>query len=116
MKAEDKILELLADYLKKSDQLLDRMDKTERGIEIMSKALAEHSIKFNESNEKFNVINEKFNVINEKFNVINEKFNESNEKFNVVNQEIKQLREENSIVLKELVSLSKRVAEKEEKH
>ena len=109
MKAEDKILELLADYLKKSDQLLDRMDKTERGIEIMSKALAEHSIKFNESNEKFNVINEKFNVINEKFN-------ESNEKFNVVNQEIKQLREENSIVLKELVSLSKRVAEKEEKH
>ena len=38
-----------------------------------------------------------------------------NEKFNVVSQEIKQLREDQGIVLKELVSLSKRVAVVEEK-
>lgn len=81
MKSEERIIELLADYLKKADQLLDRMDHTERGIEIMSKAIAEDSVKFNK-----------------------------------VFGEIKQLREEQGIMLKELVSLSKRVAVVEEKH
>ncbi|MFN5430798.1 MAG: hypothetical protein ACK498_08685 [Cyclobacteriaceae bacterium] len=38
-----------------------------------------------------------------------------NEKFNVVSQEIKQLREDQGIVLKELISLSKRVAVVEER-
>jgi hypothetical protein len=38
-----------------------------------------------------------------------------NEKFDVVIQEIKQLREDLGIVLKELISLSKRVAVVEEK-
>ena len=88
MNLEERIIELLAEYLKKSDQLSDRADRTERGIEIMSRALAENDVKFNAMNEKFNV----------------------------VSQEIKQLREDQGIVLKELISLSKRVAVVEEKH
>jgi hypothetical protein len=81
MNLEERIIELLVEYLKKGDQLSDRADRTERGIEIMSHALAENDVKFN-----------------------------------VVSQEIKQLREDQGIVLKELVSLSKRVAVVEEKH
>lgn len=88
MNLEERIIELLAEYLKKGDQLSDRADRTERGIEIMSRALAENDVKFNVMNEKFNV----------------------------VSQEIKQLREDQGIVLKELISLSKRVAVVEEKH
>jgi hypothetical protein len=94
MNAEERILELMDEYLKKGDQLLERSDRTERGIEIMSRALAENDLKFNVMNEKFNMINEKFNV---------------------VNQEIKQLREEQGIMLRELVSISKRVTVVEEK-
>jgi septal ring factor EnvC (AmiA/AmiB activator) len=82
VKSEERIIELLADYLKKGDQLLDRMDRsdknveqTNKNVEIMSRAIVEHSIKFNK-----------------------------------VSEDIKQLREDHGAMLKELVSLSKRVA------
>ena len=88
MKSEEKIIELLADYLKKADQLLDRMDHTERGIEIMSKAIAEDSVKFNKVFGEIKQLREDQN----------------------------RMREEQGIMLKELVSLSKRVAVVEEKH
>ena len=88
MKSEEKIIELLADYLEKADQLLDRMDRTERGIEIMSKAIAEDSVKFNKVFGEIKQLREDQN----------------------------RMREEQGIMLKELVSLSKRVAVVEEKH
>lgn len=88
MKSEERIIELLADYLKKADQLLDRMDRTERGIEIMSKAIAEDSVKFNKVFGEIKQLREDQN----------------------------RMREEQGIMLKELVSLSKRVAIVEEKH
>jgi hypothetical protein len=50
MKSEERIIELLAECLKKTDQLLDRMDRTDKSVEIMSRALAEDSIKFNQMN------------------------------------------------------------------
>ena len=88
MKSEERIIELLADYLKRADQLLDRMDRTERGIEIMSKAIAEDSVKFNKVFGEIKQLREDQN----------------------------RMREEQGIMLKELVSLSKRVAVVEEKH
>lgn len=113
MKAEDRILEIMAEYLRKTDQLLERMkktdeqaDRTNRSVEMMARAIAENDIKFNQTNEKFNVMNEKFNVMNEKFNL----------QFAKVNDNIKSLREDQGIMLKELVSLSKRVSFLEEKH
>jgi uncharacterized coiled-coil DUF342 family protein len=75
MKSEDRIIELLAEYLKKTDQLFDRMDHTDRNIDIMSKAILEHSVKFDK-----------------------------------VNDEIKHLREDQGVMLRELLSLSKRVS------
>ncbi len=95
MKSEERIAELMAEYLRKSDQLLDRMENTDkhteqtnRNIDMMSRAMAENDVKFN-----------------------------------VVSQEIKQLREyqnkmreEQGVLLKELVPLSKRVGVVEEKH
>jgi hypothetical protein len=88
MKLEDRIVELLAEYLKKSDQLLERMDRTDNGIGIMSRAIAEHSIKFNKTSEDIKQLREEQN----------------------------RMREEQGIMLKELISLSKRVAVVEEKH
>lgn len=106
MKAEDRILEIMAEYLRKTDQLLERMkktdeqaDRTNRSVEMMARAIAENDIKFNQTNEKFNVTNEKFNL-----------------QFAKVNDNIKSLREDQGIMLKELVSLSKRVSVLEEKH
>lgn len=106
MKAEDRILEIMAEYLRKTDQLLERMkktdeqaDRTNRSVEMMARAIAENDIKFNQTNEKFNVMNEKFNL-----------------QFAKVNDNIKSLREDQGIMLKELVSLSKRVSFLEEKH
>ena len=87
MKSEERIIELLAEYLKKTDQLLERMDRTDknseqtnRNIDIMSRAILDHSIKFNK-----------------------------------VTDDIKLLREDQGIVLKELLSLSKRVLVIEDK-
>ncbi len=82
MKSEDRILELLAEYLHKTDQVLDGMGQTNRSVEIMSKAVAEHSVKMVDHSIKF------MNV----------------------QQEVKQLREDQGIMLKELISLSKRVS------
>ena len=87
MKSEDRIIELLSEYLKKTDQQIDRtgqleksMENMGRSVEIMSKAIAEHSIKFNQVNER---LNEQGSAIKE--------------------------------MLKELVSLSKRVSSVEDK-
>jgi|JI10StandDraft_1071094.scaffolds.fasta_scaffold487317_2 endonuclease III-like uncharacterized protein len=80
MKSEDKTIELLAQYLKRTDQLLDRMDNTDRSVEIMSRAIVEHSLKFNS-----------------------------------VNQEIKNMREEQRIMISELLSISKRVSSIEDR-
>lgn len=87
MKSEERIIELLAEYLKKTDQLLEKMDRTDknseqtnRNIDIMSRAILDHSIKFNK-----------------------------------VTDDIKLLREDQGIVLKELLSLSKRVLVIEDK-
>lgn len=92
MKAEERIIELLAEYLKKGDQLTDRTDRLEKSaeqanksIEMMSRAIAANDIKFNTMNEKSN-------------------------------QELKHLREDQGVMLKELISLSKRVGVVEEKH
>jgi hypothetical protein len=81
MKSEDKIIELLALYLKRTDQVLDGMDRTERSVDIMSRAVVDHSVKFN-----------------------------------TVNEEIKHLREEQGVMLKEFLSISKRVSSIEERH
>ncbi len=80
MKSEEKIIELLAKYLKKTDQLFDRIDHTDGSVEIMSRAMVDHSIKFNS-----------------------------------VNQEIKHMREEQGIVLNELLSISRRVSSIEDR-
>jgi hypothetical protein len=82
MKSEDRILELLAEYLHKTDQVLDSTGQTSRSVEIMSKALADYSVKILGHSVQFNN----------------------------VQQEIKQLREDQGIMLKELISLSKRVS------
>ena len=87
MKSEERILELLAEYLHKTDRLLDKMTQTDknmaqtdRNIDIMSKAMLDHSLKFNK-----------------------------------INEEIKRLTEDQRIMLKELLSISKRVSSLEDK-
>ena len=87
MKAEDRILELLAEYLQKTDRLLDRMERTDKNVEIMSKAILEHSLKFNQVNQQI------FHIY----------------------EDIKHLRDDQGIMLKELLSISKRVSSLEEK-
>ena len=52
MKADDRIVELLAKHPHKTDRLLERMEKTDKNIDIMSKAILEQNSKFNEINQR----------------------------------------------------------------
>ncbi len=113
MKSEERIIELLADYLKKADQLLDRMDRTERGIDIMSRAIADNNVKFNLMNEKFNA---EMKQLREDQNRLSQDQNRLSQDQNRLREEHNRMREEQGIMLKELVSLSKRVTVVEEKH
>jgi uncharacterized protein YPO0396 len=106
MKSEERIAELIAEYLRKSDQLLDRMDHTDRSVDVMSGAIAANDIKFNAMNEKFNAMNEKFN----------EEIKQLRKDHNRLSEDQNKMREEQGVMLKELVSLSKRVGVVEEKH
>ena len=89
MKAEERILELLAEYLQKTDKLLDRMEQTDRNVDIMSKAILEHSIKFNQVTNELKRLGEDTNRLSVENN---------------------HMREDQGIVLQELLSISKRVS------
>lgn len=108
MKSEEKIIELLAQYLKKTDQLFDRMDNTDRSVEIMSRALVEHSLKFNS-------VNQEIKSINQEIKTLNQEIKDLNQDVKSVNQEIKFMREEQRVMLGELLSISKRVSSIEER-
>ncbi|HEY5823961.1 MAG TPA: hypothetical protein VIT44_06345 [Cyclobacteriaceae bacterium] len=43
MKDEGKIIELLSDYLKKTDQLLERMDNSDKKMQLAYDILIKHS-------------------------------------------------------------------------
>lgn len=105
MKSEDRIIELLAEYMKLGDQLKDSADRTERSIEVMSRALAANDVKFNGMNEKFNSMNEKFN----------HEIKQLHEHDIRLREDQNRMREEQAVLLRELVSISKRVAVVEEK-
>ena len=126
MKSEDRIVELLAEYLQKVDQLLDRMKRTDRSIDIMSRALAENSTKFNDHSAKFIEHSAKFVEHNVKFNEHSLRFNQLQEEIKasqashqgemkILNEKIYGLQAEQNIMLKELISLSKRVSVVESK-
>jgi hypothetical protein len=88
MKSEERIVELLAEYLKKTDQQMGRMDRTDRNIDIMSKAILEHSLRFNTVNDEIKHLRQDQLVVNDEF---------------------KHLRQDQSVIIQELLSLSKRV-------
>ena len=82
MKSEERILELLSEYLHKTDRILERMEKSDRNVEIMSKAILDHSLKFNQISAEIKRLSEENN----------------------------KLREDQGIMIRELVSISKRVS------
>ena len=114
MKFEDKILILLSEYPLKTDGLLVRMEKTDkqaeqtnRNVEIMSKALVDHSLKFNKISEDIKKINEDNKKISEDNKVIMDDIKR-------LGEETKKLREDQGVVLKELLSISRRVSNLED--
>lgn len=59
MKAEDKIVELLAEYLHKPDRLLDSMEMTDKNMDRVGKNIDITSKAILEQNSKFNLINQR---------------------------------------------------------
>lgn len=98
MKSEERIIELLAEYLQKTDQILDQMKQTDRSVGIMSRAIAQQDIRANEHSARFNEINQKFNEMRSEFQ----------SEIKEIKTDIRDLREDQGIMLKELVSISKR--------
>ncbi|MFM8738719.1 MAG: hypothetical protein ACKOC0_00785 [Cytophagales bacterium] len=125
MKSEERIIELLAEYLQKTDQILDQMKRTDRSVEIMSRAIAEQNVKSNEHGARFNEMREEFQAeMKGMKNDFQDEMREMKNDFQVEMREMKKdfqiqmaemkgdilsLRQDQGIMLKELVSLSKRV-------
>ncbi len=144
MKFKNKIIELLAQYLKKTDQVLDRMDRTDRNVEVMSRALAEDSLKFNNISQEIRDLVEKQDAFLEKLMQLNKVQNtfleellqlskvqntfseelialrkdqiETTRSQGFIREDCDTMREQQGIMLKELISISKRVSAVEERH
>jgi archaellum component FlaC len=125
MKAEDRIIELLAEYLKKADQMQDNMERTDNSIKIMSRAIAEHSIKFNTITEEIRQMREdqtremkqiREDQTREMKQIREDQTREIKQLRDDQTGEMKQLHDDQGVMLRELVSLSKRVAVVEEKN
>jgi hypothetical protein len=122
MKSEDKIIELLADYLKKNDQLLDRMDRTDRSVDIMSKAILEHSIKFNKTSAEIKQLHEEQLGLREdqrqmrkdQLGLREDQVQMRKDQLGLREDQV-QMRKDQGKMLKELISLSKRVSSVEKK-
>lgn len=134
MKSEERIIELLAEYLQKTDQILDQMKQTDRSVGIMSRAIAAQDVKYNEHAARFNEINLKFNEIRVEFQSemkqmkteyqsemkeiktdIRNLSSEFQSEIKEIKTDIRDLREDQGIMLKELVSISKRFSVVESK-
>ena len=116
MKSEERIIELLAEYLQKTDQILDQMKQTDRSVGIMSRAIAAQDVKYNEHAARFNEINLKFNEIRVEFqSEMKQMKTEYQSEMKEIKTDIRDLREDQGIMLKELVSISKRFSVVESK-
>ena len=108
MNAEERILELLAEYLNKTDRILDRMEKTdkqsektEQSIQLLAKTVIEHDLKFL--------------TVQNWIRQINEDAAETRMNIKRLSEDGNRLRQENGILITELLSLSKRVTNVEGK-
>lgn len=114
MKSEDRIIELLAEYLQKTDQILDQMKQTDRNVDMMSRAIAEQSVRSNEQGARFNQMREEFQVemkemrgeFQSEIKSIETRFQSEMKELKI---DIRDMKQEQNIMLKELISLSKRV-------
>ena len=115
MKSEERIIELLSEYLIKTDRILEEMVKND--------------LKFSEQNKSIIAQSESITAQNESITAQNERITAQNERIDLAYQallkhaeEIKQLRQEtlkheiqNQEILKEIFSISKRVSNIEDK-
>ncbi|MBX2894626.1 MAG: hypothetical protein KF763_04235 [Cyclobacteriaceae bacterium] len=81
MKNEEKIIELLAEYLKKTDQALERIDKAYESIKKHSEQFDKHS----------------------------EQFDKHWQEITALRKESMRMQIQNDVLLKEILSISKRV-------
>ena len=81
MKNEEKIIELLAEYLKKTDQALERIDKAYESIKKHSEQFDKHS----------------------------EQFDKHWQEITALRKESMKMQIQNDVLLKEILSISKRV-------
>ncbi len=125
MKSEDRINELLAEYRQKTDQISDQMKQTHRNVDMMSRAIAEQSITLNEQGARFNQMRAEFQdemkemrgdfqsemkemrgEFQSEIKGIEMRFQSEMKELKI---DIRDMKQEQNIMLKELISLSKRV-------
>jgi len=108
MKSEERIIELLSEYLIKTDRILEEMVKND--------------LKFSEQNKSIIAQSESITAQNERITAQNERIDLAYQALLKHAEEIKQLRQEtlkheiqNQEILKEIFSISKRVSNIEDK-
>jgi uncharacterized protein (DUF342 family) len=137
MKSEDRIVEILAEYLQKTDRILDRFEKsdrrsekTDRNISIMSKAIHENDSKTQkvlvQHSEELKALKKESHELRKEFGRESQELRkefgkETQELRKEFGRETQEIRKEllkielqNNSMLKELLSISRRVASLED--
>ena len=128
MKTEDRILELLAEYLKKTDQSLERIDlaytvlmKHSGQFEQHSGQFEQHSGQFEQHSKQFEQHSKQFAQHSKQFEQHSKQFAQHSDQLMKQSERIEELRKESlkhqvqqEALLKEIFSISRRVSNLED--
>ena len=117
MKTEDRILELLAEYLKKTDQSLERIDLAYTVLMKHSGQFEQHSGQFEQHSKQFEQHSKQFAQHSKQFEQHSKQFAQHSDQLMKQSERIEELRKESlkhqvqqEALLKEIFSISRRVS------
>jgi len=105
MKNEDKIIELLSEYIAKSDKLEQEIKN--EGTDFRKR--------FDASQKRFEASEKRFEASEKRFEASEKRFEASEKRFEAHEKSIKELYIKNEVILQEIFSISKRVSTLEDK-
>ncbi|MBC7921028.1 MAG: hypothetical protein H7Z75_08030 [Ferruginibacter sp.] len=107
MNNEDKIIELLAEYLRKTDRLLERMDRQQQNFEEQGRRMDQHQRNFEEQGQQIKEQNQRMDLA---YDVLIKHSEEMLE----LRKEAKKREIQQETILKEIFAISKRVQKLED--
>ena len=114
MKTEDRILELLAEYLKKTDQSLERIDLAYTVLMKHSGQFEQHSGQFEQHSKQFEQHSKQFAQHSKQFEQHSDQLMKQSERIEELRKESLKHQVQQEALLKEIFSISRRVSNLED--